>query len=74
MARISVTHRGDGYRVRVRGELAAGDLHRLEQACGRALERPQAPLELDLTAATLVDEVAQTFVARLRARGATLVS
>jgi hypothetical protein len=73
MARISVTHRGDGYRVKLQGKLAAADLHRLERVCGPALERPRAPLELDLTHVTMIDEVARAFVEQLQRRGATVL-
>ena len=72
MARILVKFRGDRYWITLSGSLRATDLGRLEQACGTALESPQAPLTLELRGVTDVDEVARRFLHRLEERGAVL--
>jgi len=58
--------------VTVRGALSAGDLRRLERACGRALEEREMALELDLDVTAGVDEPARLYLDRLIRRGAVL--
>ncbi len=70
MAKISVIRDGDHYRITLRGRLAAGDLGRLERACGKALEQKLAPLELNLEEVLSIDNAARGYLDRLRARGA----
>jgi hypothetical protein len=72
MARISTSRAGDIYRVTLKGRLSAGDLKRLERACGPALQRKVVPLELDVHHVTKLDAAAQAYLERLRARGARI--
>lgn len=58
--------------VTVRGRLAAGDLRRLEHACGPALEHRELPLELRLVHGRGIDGPVQVFLAGLVKRGAVL--
>jgi len=73
MARITVAHAGDSYRITLDGRLSAGDLRRLERACRYALEQKHVPLEINLDKVSSVDDAAQTYLQRLRARGARMV-
>jgi hypothetical protein len=73
MAKISVARAGDHYRITLDGRLSAGDLRRLERACRYALEQKHVPLEINLDKVSMVDDVAQTYLERLRARGAHVV-
>jgi hypothetical protein len=73
MAKISVARAGDHYRITLDGRLSAGDLRRLERACRYALEQKRVPLEINLDKVSMVDQVAQTYLERLRARGAHVV-
>ena len=70
MARISVTRANARYYVAIRGRLSALDLRALERACRHALAHKVIPLDLDLTGATAIDDVARAYLDRLRARGA----
>lgn len=70
MAKISVIRDGDSYRIKLRGRLSAGDLGRLERACGKALEHKLAPLELNIEEVLSIDNAAGGYLDRLRARGA----
>jgi hypothetical protein len=72
MARISIVRVGEIYRITVKGRLAAGDLKRLERACGSALQEKVVPLELDIRRVTSLDETAQAYLEKLRARGARI--
>jgi hypothetical protein len=72
MARISVTRDGEGYRITLKGRLTAGDLGRLERACGSALEHKLAPLELNVEKVFSIDNAARGFLDRLSARGARI--
>ena len=72
MARISVAHVGHVSRIVLRGRLAAGDLKRLERACGSALQERLMPLEIDLRRLTSCDDAAGAYLERLRARGARI--
>jgi hypothetical protein len=74
MARISIAHIGEIYRITVKGRLAAGDLQRLERACGSALHEKIVPLELDIRRVTSLDETAHLYLEKLRARGARIPS
>jgi hypothetical protein len=74
MARISIVRVGDISRITLKGRLGAGDLKRLEQACGSALQEKLVPLELDLEQVTSLDDVAQAYLERLRSRGARIRS
>jgi hypothetical protein len=60
--------------VTVSGQLAAGDLRRLEHVCGPALEQSRLALELDLRDVTGMDEPARLFLDSLRRRGAVVRS
>jgi hypothetical protein len=73
MARIIVARAGNRYRITLDGRLSAGDLRRLERACRYALEQKRVPLEINLDNVSMVDDVAQTYLERLRARGARVV-
>jgi hypothetical protein len=70
MAKISVVRDGDSYRIALAGRLTAGDLRRLESACGHALEHKLAPLELNIERVLSIDHAALEYLDRLRARGA----
>jgi hypothetical protein len=72
MARISVVRAGDISRVTLKGRLGAGDLKRLERACGAALQQKIVPLELDVQQVTSIDAAAETYLAKLGARGARI--
>jgi hypothetical protein len=72
MARISIVRFGDISRITLKGRLAAGDLKRLERACGPALLEKLVPLELDIEHVTSVDDTAEAYLERLRARGARI--
>lgn len=74
MARISVAQKAGRYRVTLAGRLAAVDLKRLERACRYALEHHQVPLELNLMRVTDIDNAARTYLERLRARGARILT
>ena len=72
MARIRSRERRGGTRVvAVSGLLGAGDLRRLERACGRSLEHEVPPLTVLLSSPT-ADPAARAFLARLTARGAVV--
>jgi hypothetical protein len=70
MARISVVRDGDSYRITLRGRVRAGDLRRLESACGHALEQRPVPLQLDVAGVRSIDSAARSYLDRLCARGA----
>jgi hypothetical protein len=72
MARISIARVGEIYRITLKGRVSAGDLKRLERACGAALQEKLVPLELDIRGATSIDDAAQAYLERLRARGARI--
>jgi hypothetical protein len=72
MARIHVGHAGDISRITVKGRLGAGDLKRLERACGTALQERFVPLELDIQQVISVDDAADAYLDRLHARGARI--
>jgi hypothetical protein len=72
MAKISVVRDGGSYRITLKGRLTAGDLRRLERACGNALEHKLAPLELNVEQVLSIDNVALGYLDRLRARGARI--
>lgn len=72
MARIWLRRSREGYCVTVSGHLRAADLRRLERACGPALEQRYVALQLDLTAVTGSDPVANAFLGRLVERGARI--
>jgi hypothetical protein len=71
MARITVRG-GDIYHITLSGRLSAGDLKRLERACGATLHQKLLPLELDIRKVSSLDEAAQLYLAKLRARGARI--
>lgn len=58
MAKISVVRAGRSYRITLKGRLTAGDLRRLERACGDALEQKLAPLELNVDQVLSIDSAA----------------
>ena len=60
--------------VVVSGRLSAADMGRLEHACAPALLHHPSPLELDLKGVTSADDTARAMVARMRARGARVIS
>lgn len=60
--------------IRIRGVLCAADLHRLERACGRLLERERLDLRLVFDAAGAMDSSARAYVDRLQARGASVTT
>ena len=68
-----MAHVGDMYRIALKGRLAAADLQRLERACGSALQQKLVPLELDLRKVSSIDDSAQAYLDRLRARGARIL-
>ena len=72
MAKISVVRAGGSYRITLKGRLTAGDLRRLERACGDALEHKLAPLELNVDQVLSIDNAARSYLERLRARGARI--
>ncbi|HYY87280.1 MAG TPA: hypothetical protein VFA49_00675 [Chloroflexota bacterium] len=72
MARISISRVGDIYRITLKGRLSALDLQRLERACGSALQQKVVPLELDVNKVNSIDDAAQAYLDRLRARGARI--
>lgn len=72
MARIMVTRAQGSLRIALEGRLSAGDLQRLERACGPALEHKLVPLELDLRRVQHIDAAARFYLERLRARGARI--
>jgi hypothetical protein len=72
VAKIAVARIGNTFRIRLRGRLTAGDLKRLERACGLALQQKLVPLELDIGNVTAVDDTAQAYLNRLLARGASI--
>jgi hypothetical protein len=73
MAKISVARDGGRYRITLKGRLTAGDLRRLERACGNALEHKLAPLELNVEQVLSIDHAALGYLDRLRARGARIL-
>ena len=72
MAKILVVRAGRSYRISLKGRLTAGDLSRLERACGDALEQKLAPLELNVDQVLSIDGAARSYLERLRARGARI--
>jgi hypothetical protein len=64
-------HNGERH-ISVRGELAPGDLRRLELACGSALEQRELHLELHVRELRGIDEAALRFLDGLVKRGAIL--
>jgi hypothetical protein len=72
MARISIARGGDIVRITLKGQLSAGDLKRLETACGSALQQKRVPLELDIQRVISIDDTADAYLDRLRARGARI--
>ena len=72
MAKISVVRDGDSYRITLRGKVRAGDLRRLESACGHALEQRPAPLQLDVVGVVSIDSAARSYLDRLCERGARI--
>ncbi|MGH9143178.1 MAG: hypothetical protein ACRD2I_18755 [Vicinamibacterales bacterium] len=70
MAKISAARTAGTYRLTLEGRLAAGDLKRLERACGQALEHKLVPLELNLEKVSSIDAAARAYLERLRSRGA----
>jgi hypothetical protein len=72
MARISITRTGGISRITLKGRLEARDLKRLERACGPALQERLVPLELDIDHVISVDDAADAYLERLRARGARI--
>jgi hypothetical protein len=72
MARISVAATVSGRTVTIRGRLKAADLHRLERACGPALEQRDPNLALVMRDAAAGDSAARAYLDRLQARGAVI--
>lgn len=72
VASIRVREVSGRRRVIVRGPLAAGDLRRLERACGPALEHRTAHLEVRIRDASVADESSRLFLEGLVRRGAVL--
>lgn len=72
MARISSVSNRGRYRVSISGPLGVRDLGRLEQICGKALEMRELPLDIELSAASDLDEAARLFLQCLIARGAVI--
>jgi anti-anti-sigma regulatory factor len=72
MARIRTVKGALSTRVVIAGELGAGDMRRLEHACGRALTSAHPDLILDLTRVTELDGVAAAHLRRMATRGAII--
>jgi hypothetical protein len=72
VARITTTRVGEIRRITLNGRLCAGDLKRLERACGSALQHKRVPLELDIQKVSSLDDAAHAYLERLRARGARI--
>lgn len=73
MAKLRVTRHHGLCRIVISGALLAGDLRKLEQACGPELESPTTSVEIRLDRAVEMDEPARYFLAALRRRGAVIV-
>ena len=74
MARVTVRSAEGRFWVTVTGSLRGRDLRRLERACGPALEQPCAPLTIRLAEVSPIDETAATYLRRLVARGAVVLT
>lgn len=74
MASILVRVTRGTRRVTIRGPLAAGDLRRLEQLCGPALEEREIRLEVRLVGVRAMDESSRLFITGLVRRGAALLT
>lgn len=72
MARIRAIRRPTEIRVVVAGVLRAGDMRRLEHACGPALTSERADLIVDLERVTAIDGVAAAHLRYMEMRGAVI--
>jgi anti-anti-sigma regulatory factor len=72
VARIKTLQKPYSTVVIVVGRLRAGDMRRLEHACGSALENAQPDLVLDIQRVTEIDGVAAAYLERMATRGAVI--
>lgn len=73
MARMLKKTLDGRYIVRIKGQMSAQDLRRLEKLCGPALEQKTIPLTLLFERPSSIDESARAYLERLVERGAVLV-
>jgi ABC-type transporter Mla MlaB component len=74
MARISVRRSTERTYVTISGRLTAADMGRLEHACGAALTRETAALDIDVSKVTAMDVTAAAVLRRFAERGARIDS